>query len=869
MSTSPIHSQASNFLGFVKTGVDPRTGQFTLAMSVPLPPANNLAGPSLTPTLSFSSLGSAQHRGFGLGWSLNLSELKLNPDGALLRLASGEQYAVDWEQSDLSIGGTLRFLDYKLCAMVVTRLSDEAFRVDLKSGNSELLTDQGDGTFLLSEMRSPEGRRLFVDWLPFGDGEYILDRIRDETKTLMHVEHQDGEVLFISNPDTEHASPLLRLRLSNDQLAEVYLPDIEQPFTFFYEAHAVAPGAEMLFPNECSGPLGARDVVHWATGEFGHLLPEGAPFTHLPRVASWTHSAGGASELHRLYEWIGEHNFLGYGSDQGFNWQHGRDNLYQVERDYEYQLIETQQDGDGNVLGTLTRTWDRFHLQTLEVFRRGECETRNSTASGIDPDLTWEEQPAWCQLPHKTVTTYIDHSQSDAQRSEQTEYRYDDYGNVLYTRYPSGVEERSDYYAAEGAAGCPPDALGMVRYLKNKTVYPAPLPYTTAHPAPVISIDYTYAALPSLLDDGVDHSVVVSEQATDITHNQLLETTHQQYLITRDAHHGSIAKSVSTLNGRDTTTLYGYEIVGDELISRVTIQGFENDPQTRSVTLSCQSLRTGLTTVEQSQSGVRCRYEYDRIGRVIRKIDAEGSAFEAACTSRYHIGDAVALGSRPDESMNPVMIEQTDVTGQRKRSWLDGAGRVVCVELEDLDRAPGVFRQVASSVYDALGRPVRQVTQDWLPDRDTPLTATVRTRYGDWGHPAEVESDDGLVAHTLTNPVTLRTEQWQQSPKNRGPRTVTLNNPAGSPTEQHLYDADDEWVRSKFWVRDGLDRVVEERLTINNQSDLVTRTRFDAYGRIIEVRRVDGAIVHWTYAPHSDAHHPETVTVTPAMEASA
>ncbi|MFH7457023.1 hypothetical protein, partial [Pseudomonas syringae group genomosp. 7] len=78
----------------------PRPAQNTLARSLPLPPANHLAGPSLTPTFAFSPLGSTQIRGFGLGWSLNLSELILNADAPMLRLVSGEQFAVDWANSD-------------------------------------------------------------------------------------------------------------------------------------------------------------------------------------------------------------------------------------------------------------------------------------------------------------------------------------------------------------------------------------------------------------------------------------------------------------------------------------------------------------------------------------------------------------------------------------------------------------------------------------------------------------------------------------------------------------------------------------------------------------------------------------------------
>jgi len=867
MSTHEIHSQASNFLSFLNTGVDPRTGQFTIAMSLPLPPANVLAGPSLSPTLSFSTLSSMHNRGYGLGWSLNVSELNLNPEASSLRLSSGEQFAVDWDNSDLSIGGTLVFLDCKLKTLVVTRLSESSFRVDLKSGESEILTQQNGNAYILSERRSSEGRRLFVDWLPGADDGNLIDRIRDESSTLLQVVRGPGEVTFVTHPDLDKHSSL-RLQLSNDQLTGVYLPEIDQPFTFSYESCAVAPGTELLLPDELAGPLGAYHKVYWATDDSGHHVPAGGPFAYLPRVASWTHSAGSADcELHRYYQWIGDHNFLGFGSDQGFNWQQGRDNLYQVERDYKYEVVEVQRDYMGQTLATITRVWNRFHLQTLEVRAQGQCEYRVETTYGIDPALSWEEQPAWCQLPHTTVARYIDHARPELHRSEQTDYRYDAYGNVLHTRFPGGVEERSNYYPVDGAPGCPPDALGMVRYLKSKTVTPAPHPNGIKDGAAVISIHYTYALLDSLLENNPSHAVVISEQARDETTSQILETTHQHYVTDRKDHYGRDAKSINTLNGKATTTSYSYEVSGGELVTHVTVDGFENDAENRSINHSAQSLLTGLTTWEQNEAGARTRYEHDALGRVRRTVVAEGSQYEVATTARYHIADAIVHGSRPDMQSNPVLVEHTDVTGQRQRSWLDGAGRTVRVELEDLDHAPGVFREIQRSVYDAQGRIVSQMAQDWLPGNMQPLALRTLTRYDDWGHVSQVETADGVIAHVRHDPILRRIECWKQSAGQRGPRQVTLTNAAGNPIEQALYDEADRLIHRTEFTHDGLDRVIQERVKIEGQTDIVTRLRYDAYSRIVERELPDGSRIQWTYASHSDAHHPESVSVTPAKEA--
>jgi hypothetical protein len=346
MSISGIHTQATNFMDFIKTGVDARTGQFTIAFQLPLMPANQLAGPSISPTLAFSVMSSSRNRGFGLGWSLDLSELDLHQDTPTLRLSSGEQFAVDLDSSDLTPGGELAFFDVKLKSMVVTCQSEGVFRIDHKTGQTEILTCQQDSSrHLVTEIRSPEGRRVHVQWSAFANDDFILENIRDETRTLLHIESDEDEVRFkVPGQKTE----TLRLQLSNDMLGDVYLPGIESPFSIVYDQHSLDGRNHLLLPTELTSPLGASDSVTWGVGEFGHPLPPGAPFPILPRVVEWKHSAGTSStELTRSYEWDGAHNFLGYGSDQAFDWENGRDNLYEVEQDYDYGLTETQTDRQG------------------------------------------------------------------------------------------------------------------------------------------------------------------------------------------------------------------------------------------------------------------------------------------------------------------------------------------------------------------------------------------------------------------------------------------------------------------------------------------------------------------------------------------
>ncbi|MEB2519654.1 hypothetical protein SOP85_30155, partial [Pseudomonas sp. YuFO20] len=68
MSTSTsIQSNAFNFMSFIQSQVDPRTGQATCAISLPELKANNLCGPVVPLQLTFNPLNTADS-GFGNGW---------------------------------------------------------------------------------------------------------------------------------------------------------------------------------------------------------------------------------------------------------------------------------------------------------------------------------------------------------------------------------------------------------------------------------------------------------------------------------------------------------------------------------------------------------------------------------------------------------------------------------------------------------------------------------------------------------------------------------------------------------------------------------------------------------------------------------
>jgi len=95
-------SQSQNFIGSHQTGIDPRTGVFTLHLPLANIHANYGMGPEISLSLTSSSL-SQEDEGFGAGFGLPFTTY--DKPNRLLRLSTGEQYLVE-DDSDHYEGET-------------------------------------------------------------------------------------------------------------------------------------------------------------------------------------------------------------------------------------------------------------------------------------------------------------------------------------------------------------------------------------------------------------------------------------------------------------------------------------------------------------------------------------------------------------------------------------------------------------------------------------------------------------------------------------------------------------------------------------------------------------------------------------------
>ena len=848
LATGGLYTQAGNFLSHVSNGIDARTGQMTLHIALPEIQANHLAGPSVSFRLLFSPLSSHTDYGFGRGWMLAMSELDL-PAGRL-HLATGESFSLDRQASAFTDQGQLVFTDQKLLNFRVLQEGPDGrrFRVEYKDGETQWLVMQDNsGLALPQEIRSAEGRQVFLDWLPHGSGRYVLSEIRDEQRTVLRVVRDVVDESQIQLFPDEAGKSVYTLYLSGDQLSTMILPDNDSRWTFNYEEFD-----GLLFPVRMTGPLGSEDEVWYATGTEGHQLPPGAPLASLPRVTAHRHEPGaGQPAVSRTYTWLGSTNFLGYGADLPGGWRDGEDNLYRTES-YTYSGLETLHSDTGQVLSETERTWNRFHLLTQErVMRVGKTVTI-TTDYGDDPALGWEAQPAWCQLPTQVTTRYED---AQGAREEISHTTYDDYGNTLEQRHADGRIERWVYYPL-GSVGGMADTGMFVRWLQSHTLTPTPMASGDTGGAPITQTQYCYEPLPRRRPDDRLLWVVVSEEAFTITvdgPNPIGRTTQCYETAIDSPFFAQVTQAQTTHKEFITTTDYSRTLTATALTTQTRITG--HDGTSASTDYVTRDSLSGLTLSDREES-VETVYEYDALGRVVRSTVAPGTDYEASATCRY------VLAGRYRQ--RAVMAEETDLTGQQRRIYLDGAGRRVREERRD-DLVTGQkFRETWRGLYNPEGQLLQETVQDWFPGLERPLSLTTTYEFDGWGQVSKIRRPNGTLEHTQASPVTLISDVWRESRDGvAAAKTRILRNVAGDVLNMTLLAPDNEILRNEAWTHDGLHRPISHEVSVPGEACVHTQTRYDVYGRVISRLLEDDSEVIWEYAQHSDADHPISVTLTP------
>ncbi|MHA6161265.1 RHS repeat domain-containing protein [Pseudomonas sichuanensis] len=899
-ASSSVHSNAFNFMSFLQGGVDPRTGQYTLAVDIPTLKSHELRGPEWPLRLAYSPLNT-QDSGFGTGWNLQLSQFDIA--SFIVSVHTGETYKVDGRskaEASKAQGDRWSISEQKLDSFHFHELpkggehNRERYRVVHRNGLVEILERMETGSLAFPvEVYSAEGHRLSLAYEKSrrAPEHFRLASIWEGAVTtgtclfqVVEVNDASGEgVALLYRPDAQgQALARYFMKIASARVTELHLPvgnEAGDPARWRL-TYAQKMGLDCI--SRVMDPRGGVQEITYA--ETGHEFPRDPrypPRDPLPRVATHlTRPGHGQPDVEIGYSYPdGGENFLGGGLE--IQWDDdGLDNLFKKPGRYRYGSTETLKSSAGERV--IVRWFNQFHLLVEQTTTRNGHVHAQHSEYGAKDDVNFKDQVRSCQLPVKNTTSWTLEQQS---RTEIVERGYDAFGNLAWEVQNTGVREEYQWYPAAGEPGlCPADPEGFVRHLKDKTVIPAP----TAHgSAPTLRYRYRYAAFKPVAgsQQTADWHAQVEETLEDVSDakkESVLQVTQQAYYDDPAAasavEYGRVKSRTVTLNGLSTRTDYRYHsgpgrhaAAGDEavLVTEQTVTGHDHAElaPVRKVVTYEHSMHHGEPLLTYDDQDVQIRYSYDAALRVTQETVAPGSEFEASRDYAY-----VLCAYESDQAKQ----RRVDVKGVVTESLLDGLGRAVEEKQQDHDFLSGTARTIYRAKFNELAQLVEEIEEDWVGARDADvLTLKTVREYDDWGNELAVIGPDGTRMMTQTSP--------QGSALHKGPivtrwrvgtdgletaRSIAMQDLFGNAIRIERRDANmgPTLISLELKEHDGLGRLVKETLQRNDEdiNGRINEYTRDVFGRILSHTLPDRSVVSRTFALHSSEDLPISIVVADA-----
>lgn len=860
-TTTAVHSNAFNFLSFVQSGVDARTGQYTVSLSLPEVKTCELSGPVVPLTLNFNPLNTVD-AGFGVGWEMGLTQYAPG-NNQILSLHSGETFKVTGPYSGFT--NRLRMKEQKIENFRLFTLpnNNNQFKVVHKSGLVEILELKGASPQIAVpvNMYSPQGHEVTLEYDSF-NGKPMLSAIRDNTGAVLRVTRDASKhtVTFALGIVNGTPSAQVVLNLVDDRIERITLPTTEGAgWRFEYRTEKTLRCISAVWT-----PLGAHETILY--GDEGHGLPgSGNAQRKLPRVTHHTTDPGGDDPPITVNYSYGAdgHNFLGYGSS--IDWDdEGLDNLFKVLEPYTYTTTESLMEGNETVR-SITRTFNRFHLQTQEIIAQGNHQKTIRTRYYADDDdkLSFDNQPRQCQLPRQTSTLWWLNDDPRFWRLDKEITEYDIHGNQTLRIEPTGLTETITYYPADEVEGfCPADPYGFVRHVREKTVTPSSDPERVPDLTPGASAKRTrfrYQTLPALSGSAITLPwlCVVEErlyELIDATERQLSLTAFDYINAPADPlTHGRRARQAIT-QGDDSgpTSVIDYSYTKNPTNQSLrTVQQFSSDVDNAVRTVVDERSMLNGEPLLVTENGIEHSYRYDALNRVLSETQAPDSDYPATRRYSYRLIRPADAGQPPITTQAYQQME--DVKGVKVRTHFDGMGRAVREEMEDVDHSGGSYRDIYTAKYNAKGFLVEETDIDWLETSDLPLTTSYT--YDLWGLQDSVTRPDGVKQWTLNNPIAFATEEWIDGTA----RTRTVTNRFEKTVSVEQIGVDGRRISQTSFKYDGLGNCTQEIDALGQ----VTRYRYDAFARLLSTTLPDLSTVRHTYAEHSQAELHTSIEVAP------
>ncbi|WP_280342911.1 sugar-binding protein, partial [Pseudomonas sp. BN607] len=881
--------------------------QYTLGIELPELVANNLSGPSLPLHIGFNPMNT-QDSGFGMGWTLNLTQY--DPGTNLLHLHTGESFKVTG--SDASDGTGKVFKERKLRSF---HFHDHGagYRVEHKAGLVELLELKGPSDNLIAvptRVEAPSGHGITLSYNIFQKAPCLVGIEDDTGLKLLAITYTDDLITVDLHPESGPGfTPLARYTLEYDRR---FSPAVRLPHTIVLPSDDKASWGldydkvrEVVCLTKVRSPVGGVETIEY--NDDGHLFP-GDVRDALPRVTKHTIKPGAEQpDMVTTYAYT-SNNFLGRGS--GITWRdNGEDNLYEFTgTDFSYGSTATYL-ADATPLRTITRSFNRFHLltrqvteQVHEVYDEGATQPRRETCLHEletvyhETNEEFKLQPNYFQMPKHQLKRWKIKEDVSRLREEVLITYYDEHGNLALESKAAApvykgdaidedatlattVHTRHTYYpSTHNDADCPPDPQLFTRSRKTSTVYPA------THgegQAATLETRFRYKYLRALQGATVGKGWLEAHEEDLLPlaggDDRQRQYTRREYQdVPGDAlQHGRMTLQTKIMNGHQTKSEYAFTKradLGDAVLNEVrTVTGFNHGEDlgngavrhVQKVNTLHHNVLINQPLLNFDDNEVEIAYEYDALRRVTKETVSPGGDFEAEREYTYTL---------VSQTGGEATQTSKDVNGVITRTVVDGLNRAVAQSRQDADNADekqrAAWRPTYAAQYDELGNLIAETDFDWLDypgQAPRELALTREMLFDGWGQQyCEIAVDkvrhykrhDPIGTSILQGPTQT---QWRESADGQqaSGKTITWMTLFEEPTRVERFDANGESYSINLTLYDGLQRKARE---VNARGE-EKRFAYDVFDRLVDETLATDDVVHRDYAEHSSEDLPILISV--------
>ncbi|PKG37224.1 RHS repeat protein [Psychromonas sp. Urea-02u-13] len=804
---SSIASNAYNFSEYINSGVDTRTGMFSISLSLGSFISHQGSGLIIPLSLGYA-VSSNFDSGFGCGWSIPISSF--NNTSRILSLSSGQSFVI--EKSTTSSEFDIPYRRLKDISVSEVSTTGE-LKIAYKDGKHEFVNIEK-GT--LNKVVSPNGLEIYYDHSRV-NGNEILWRIADTP-----IEGTGHEVIidwwtekwltriYFYNNGTLYKS-LVCYKSSGSSGKKLKKIDFSEGLSMSLEyLYSSISGYELI--TEVAHPTGL--IEHITYFEPGHATASGSPLSNIPYVTNHSVIYGTNQPNRSISYSYSDKNYLGAYSSE--SWLPYQDTLFRVRSDYKYTSTEVI---NNEIM--IIRTFNKYHSQDSEfiyhmneqqqyiLFQEDKFEYFSDLSKRID-----YQPPKYTLLKKKEMIMY----QENKTRSFVSIFDYDDYANEIYRKTPDGTEYITIYYPLEGSSECPPAPDNIVAFISFQKVIPR-INIDGSRDKPQVN-QFTYTSLPKLHDDN-EYFVLLKEKNMG-TDNALWMKGVLEYFNDSENFltYGRSSRSSLTHNTHTRTQGFVYSYINGEC--SITINLLTHDGLEISTESVVECLTGNLTKVVD-ESGIVQLSNFDSLGRTIKTTTSPNTPEESITLYSYNFGSG------------NLSITTTELNGVAEKKTFNNAGKIIMEEVVDSN---GIFLPITEYYYDSYGRCLEEVDIDWFSDIENRIATN--SEYSLSGEIKRVLHSDGREELYDSNFADL-SHTYELKGLFRVYTEVDL---FGNEIFKETYDSNNNLILKTINEYDGYSNLI-------SQTDIkgrTTRYEYDQWQRVISItKNVDGEAVIQNY----------------------